>query len=111
MSTKKILKESNCEMQVVCGKDWGELDQTAEEGIRFCGDCKKLVFFTQTSSELRVAAEKGLCVYIAPQSKAAKAKENTLQTKFNVTRERLRQIEEQAPASLNRGLTGSVRMS
>jgi RNA:NAD 2'-phosphotransferase (TPT1/KptA family) len=68
-----LIKEADCEMKVVCGKQWTELNATEEEGIRFCGDCKMLVFYTKTAAELKVAAEKGLCVYIVPDTSAERA--------------------------------------
>jgi len=73
MTTNRLLKAADCEMKVVCGKQWTELNATEEEGIRFCGDCKKLVFYTKTAAELKVAAEKGLCVYIVPETSAERA--------------------------------------
>ena len=41
MTTNKLLKAADCEMKVVCGKQWDELNTTEQDGIRFCGDCKK----------------------------------------------------------------------
>jgi len=91
MDINSILKQANCEMQVICGKQWPQLIETEEDGIRFCGDCKKLVFYTKTSAELRIAAEKGVCVYIAPESNAEKANN------------RIRQIEKKALDKLKSG--------
>lgn len=70
MTPQELLKKAGCEMKVTCGKEWKEFVDTDEEGIRFCGECKKLVFYTKTVAELRIAADKGLCVYIVPNSLA-----------------------------------------
>ena len=70
MSKKDIFSEAKCEMEVLCDKNWDDLNPTEEDGIRFCKDCKKLVFYTQTAAELEIAAEKKLCVYVVPESGA-----------------------------------------
>lgn len=107
MTTNKLLKAANCEMKVVCGKQWTELNTTEQDGIRFCGDCKKLVFYTKTAAELKVAAEKGLCVYIVPDTSAERADNfNALAKNFVPTRERIRQIEATALRRMNRPLMG-----
>ena len=96
MSVEKILNSAGCEMEVVCGKRWEELDVTEEDGIHFCNDCKKLVFYTETSAELRLAAERGLCVYIVPGSSAARMREPVPEMNFEISRERIREIEAKA---------------
>ena len=107
MTTNKLLQVANCEMKVVCGKQWTELNATDQDGIRFCGDCKKLVFYTKTAAELKVAAEKGLCVYIVPDTSAERADNfNGLARNFVPTRERIRQIEAKALSRMNRPLMG-----
>ena len=70
METQELLDAANCEMKVVCGIKWSVLEPTDEPGIRFCGKCKQLIFYTLTVAELRIAAEKKFCVYIAPGSHA-----------------------------------------
>ena len=107
MTTNKLIQAANCEMKVVCGKQWTELNATEQDGIRFCGDCKKLVFYTKTAAELKVAAEKGLCVYIVPDTSAERADNfNALAKNFVPTRERIRHIEAKALSRLNRPLMG-----
>ena len=107
MNTNKLLKAADCEMKVVCGKKWTELNATEQDGIRFCGDCKKLVFYTKTAAELKVAAEKGLCVYIVPDTSADRADNfNELAKNFVPTRVRIRQIEAKALSRMNRPLMG-----
>ena len=109
MTTHKLLKAAFCEMKVVCGKQWTELNATEQDGIRFCVDCKKLVFYAKTAAELKVAAEKGLCVYIDSDTSAERANNfNELDKIFVPTRERIRQIEEKALRRMNRPLMGHV---
>ena len=107
MTTKRLLKAADCEMKVLCGKQWTELNATEQDGIRFCGDCKKLVFYTKTAAELKVAAEKGLCVYIVPDTSAERADNfNALAKNFVPTRERIRHIKAKALRRMNRPLMG-----
>jgi hypothetical protein len=107
MNAKKLLKAADCEMKVVCGKEWTELKATEQDGIRFCVDCKKLVFYTKTAAELKVAAEKGLCVYIVPDTSAEREdKFNSLKKNFVPTRERIRQIEAKSLRLTSRRLMG-----
>ena len=104
-----LIKEADCEMKVVCGKQWTELNATEEEGIRFCGDCKKLVFYTKTAAELKVAAEKGLCVYIVPETSAERADNfNSLAKNFVPTRERVTPVESKDLSQMSRRLMGHV---
>ena len=110
MTAKKLLKQAKCKMEVICNKDWTQLAETEQEGIRFCGDCKKLVFYTQTASELRLAAEKGLCVFIVPKSTAAEASDLAKKESIE-SKERIRQIEMKALARMKRGLTGSAKLN
>ena len=86
MSLEKYLESAGCEMEVVCDKKWEDLDATDVDGIHFCMDCKKSVFYTETPAELRVAAERGLCVYIAPGSSADKSRMPMPERAFNVRR-------------------------
>ena len=87
METHEILKAAGCQMEVICKKIWSELDETDEDGIRFCRDCKQAIFNTTTPAELRVAAEKGVCVYIVPGGAAGQ------KNQFDITHERIRQID------------------
>ena len=107
MTTNKLLTSADCDLKVVCGKQWTDLNATEQDGIRFCGDCKKLVFYTKTAAELKVAAEKQLCVYIVPDTSAARTENfNALARNFVPTRERIRQIEAKALSRMNRPLMG-----
>ena len=96
IQTFQLLEQADCEMKFVCSKKWDELVPTEIDEVKFCGDCKKAVFYTATAAELRVAAERGLCVYIVPDS-AASVLQNLDQICFpQLTRERLRQMEAKA---------------
>ena len=107
MKTNRLLKAADCEMKVVCSKQWTQLNVTEQDGIRFCVDCKKLVFYTKTVAELKVAAEKGLCAFIVPDSSAKRADNlNELGQDFLPTKERIRLIQEKALRRMNRPLMG-----
>ena len=54
-------------MKVICGRDWDEFEETELDGVKFCTGCEKAVFYTRTIEELKIAAKKELCVYIAPE--------------------------------------------
>jgi hypothetical protein len=96
METFEILDKAGCDMEVVCDKKWTDLLETEVDGIRFCADCKKSVFYTTTPAELRLATERKLCVYIAPDSSASMAKNKQLFKQVDVSRERIREIEVKA---------------
>ena len=71
--------------------------QTEEKGIRYCGDCKKLVFYKKTAKELKIAAKKGLCVYIESDSSTEKTDildkvSSELDKKIHTRHERIRKI-------------------
>lgn len=85
----EILDKAGCDIKVVCDKKWTDLLKTGVDGIRFCTDCKKSVFYTTTPAELRLAAERKLCVYIAPNSSASIAKTKQTIKKFDFSRERI----------------------
>jgi hypothetical protein len=96
METFEMLDKAGCDMEVVCDKKWNDLTKTDVDGIRFCADCKKSVFYTTTPAELRIAAERKLCVYIVPDSSASVAKSRQPFKQFDVSRERIREIEAKA---------------
>jgi hypothetical protein len=54
-----------CDLQFVCGKQWGQLEPTALANARYCGDCRKAVFMVKTRHQLHVASALGRCVGIA----------------------------------------------
>lgn len=96
MGTQELLDAANCDMKVVCGIQWSELEPTDEPGIRFCGECKQLIFYTTTVAELRIAAEKKFCVYIAPGSHANTTRPVEYINFPDITRKRIRKIEAKA---------------
>lgn len=96
METQELLDAASCNMKVVCGKKWDELEETDEPGIRFCSKCKQAIFYTTTSAELRIAAEKQVCVYIVADSQADQCQIIDHINFPEITRERLRKIEAKA---------------
>jgi len=107
MPRNKLLDAAGCEIRVVCGKKWSDLDETEQDGIRFCGECKKRVIYTKTTYELKSAAEKKLCVYIDSDSSSQPSENfNAPTNNFVVTRERIRQIEAKALSRMRRPLMG-----
>jgi hypothetical protein len=95
-----MLNDADCRMEVVCSKKWEHLLTTEEEGIKFCGDCKQLVFYTRTPAELRLAAKRGFCVYIAPESTVNSKRDSRLASHPEITRERIRAIQAKPLRSL-----------
>lgn len=61
---------------------------------------KILFFYTTTPAELRLAAERKFCVYIVPNSSASVAKAKQPTRQFNVSRERIRNIDAKALRSI-----------
>ncbi len=98
MTPKDLLNAANCEMKVICGRDWDEFEETELEGVRFCTGCKKAVFYTRTIQELKVAAEKQLCVYLADSFDLETYQRN----------ERIKAIEAAARANIGNPTTGHV---
>ncbi len=104
MDSNQILNNANCKLKVVCHRNWDDFEKTEEDGIKFCNHCKQAVFLTRTSAEVRIAAEKGLCVYIVPMSEAWDSGQL-----FDISRERIRAIEAKALRKMKSGhLTGQV---
>ena len=108
MKKFELLDKAGCDMEVVCDKKWIDLVETEVTGIRFCGDCKKSVFYTTTPAELRLAAERKLCVYIEPKSLASKAEAESLARQPEITRQRIRQIEAKALRRMKGATLGSA---
>jgi hypothetical protein len=96
MESQDLLDAASCKMKVVCGKQWDELEKTDEPGIRFCSKCKQAIFYTTTSAELRIAAEKKVCVYIVSGSQADQRQLIDHINFPEITREQLRKIEAKA---------------
>lgn len=45
-----------------CPKEWGALDATGADEVKFCGTCKQSVYYAANVAEARVHAERGECV-------------------------------------------------
>jgi uncharacterized protein (TIGR02996 family) len=50
------------EFQRRCPKEWGKLEPTDRDGVRYCGSCKKTVHYTVTVADARRHARRGDCV-------------------------------------------------
>lgn len=48
----------------VCPKKWNEMEPTENRKVRFCGDCKKNVYFCDNIVEARELGNQGCCVGI-----------------------------------------------
>ena len=59
-----IRSVSNCdpEFKFRCPKQWDNLERTADQGIRFCQECKKNVYLTRNDTETLQRARGGQCV-------------------------------------------------
>ena len=68
MNTQTVLKRAGCKLRIICDQKWNEFEKTEEANIRFCNLCKRLVFYTTTSDQLRSLAKAGQCAYIVPGS-------------------------------------------
>ena len=45
---------------------WGELSETGEERVRYCGQCDHLVHRVANRAEARVRARQGECLAVPP---------------------------------------------
>ncbi len=52
------------EFQFRCPKRWEQLQPTAEEGVRFCGQCRQQVFFCTSIEVAQTHASLGECVAV-----------------------------------------------
>lgn len=53
-----------CNFHFLCQKDWSDLIQTNDPGIRFCSSCKQKVFLCSEESDLEKHTAAGDCVAI-----------------------------------------------
>ena len=53
---------ANCPLEMVCDRKWGDLAQTAEEGVRHCTECETEVHFCHSIEELLAHARLKHCV-------------------------------------------------
>lgn len=54
----------NCEFRFKCSKRWDALQLTADDGVRYCGQCQRTVHYCKTPSELQTAIVNDLCVAV-----------------------------------------------
>ncbi len=54
----------NCIFAFKCTAVWDELDDTADESIRFCQDCQKEVHYCSDDDEMVTAVRLNRCVAI-----------------------------------------------
>ncbi len=54
----------NCEFKFKCPLLWENLTETEDGKIRFCGECKRKVYFCENDEELKSRAEAGECVAV-----------------------------------------------
>jgi hypothetical protein len=96
----------NCEMQFECPKNWFELTETEQAGVKHCSTCQKNVYLCVTQDELDNFAHKGECI--------AFFSDPDLPTRFKLSREkaeinrtdsviRLERVTLGLPRSANRG--------
>jgi len=52
----------NCAFKFRCDQDWGDLERTSEDKVRFCHKCEEDVHYVHTNKELKKAIEKNYCV-------------------------------------------------
>lgn len=56
--------------QFECRENWEDLDETAGENIRHCGQCDRNVYLAQNAEGFAENAKKGNCVYAVPMRTA-----------------------------------------
>ena len=54
----------NCRLTFQCPREWAAMQPTADDQIRFCGECKRAVHFCDSDELLRTAVINGWCVAI-----------------------------------------------
>jgi hypothetical protein len=54
----------NCRLAFQCPREWTAMLPTADDQIRFCGECKRAVYYCDSDDLLRTAALNGWCVAI-----------------------------------------------
>ena len=54
----------NCKFKFRCFKGWDDLEETDQIAVRFCGECKKPVYYCETQEQLNFAIANDKCVAI-----------------------------------------------
>ena len=70
----------NCEMEYECPKNWFELTETDNAGVKHCSTCDKHVHLCSTQDELDSFAHQGECI--------AFFSDPDLSTRFKLSREK-----------------------
>ena len=52
----------NCDFLFKCPQQWDKMDETENEDVRFCGECRKEVHFVKGVKSLKELREAGKCV-------------------------------------------------
>lgn len=60
-----MFKVKNCDFKYQCDKDWDELEETSDSGIRFCHECKNNVYLCLNEDSFVKAIQLGRCVAAA----------------------------------------------
>ena len=66
----KVLSENrkglipNCRLAFQCPREWAAMQSTADDQIRFCGECKRAVHYCDSDDLLRTVVINGWCVAI-----------------------------------------------
>ena len=55
-----------CELKFSCPMEWGELDRTNNDSVKFCQECEKNVYRVRTREETIIQAKQGQCVAYIP---------------------------------------------
>lgn len=63
MSESDSIKIEGCDVEwkLVCPNLWKNLSKTAEESVRFCGECKKNVYFSRNVAQIKQWGSEGKC--------------------------------------------------
>jgi hypothetical protein len=67
MVTRVPVEKCGLEFQFRCPKRWEQLQPTTEESVRFCGECRKDVFFCTSIAAAQSHAYVGDCVAVDPR--------------------------------------------
>ncbi len=54
----------NCDFVFKCPQQWDKMAETENEGIRFCGECQKNVYFADSPEVLNQLSREGKCVAV-----------------------------------------------
>jgi hypothetical protein len=90
----------NCEMEFECTKNWFELTDTEQAGVKHCSTCQKNVYLCITHDELDDFAHKGECI--------AFFSDPDLPTRFKLSREKA-EINRNDPIRLEKVTLGLPR--